>query len=75
MQMYQSGSEPALAAHMLQSGNINNQQCAGVNNPLVSHMHQLVGDNPLVRQLGNSGDDSLVSHVRQLGTSAPAINP
>ena len=41
-QMYQSGSEPVLAAHMLQSGNTNSQQCAGVDhNPLVSHIRQL----------------------------------
>ena len=41
-QMYQSGSEPALAAPALQSGDTNSQQRAGVNyNPLVSHIRQL----------------------------------
>ena len=54
MQMYQSGSNTALAAQMHQSGNANSHRWVGVNdNPLVSHIRQLENSNPAVT--GNPG--------------------
>ena len=63
-QMYQSGSDPALAAHTHQSDNTNSQQRASVNdNPLVSHIRQLRNSDPALQE--THGDDPTGSGERQ----------